>query len=268
MHQRLSIEEERDGSLWLYTARPCHGFHRHDELEWNLAVRGTCSYLVAEQRYDLRRHSLIWLFPGQEHVLVNPSPDCELWIGVVRKAALRRTARVALDPRLLESNPACHLARPLPAGVSNQLAATAARLVGLSDHDRFNAGLLHLALESWAAFVEAGTETPSRVHPAVDLAAHLLTRADAPADLAELARRTGLSPARLSRSFHRDLGVTIADYRNRARLERFLGMWEPGGADSVLTAALAAGFGSYPQFHRVFVRHLGCSPRAWVAGKK
>lgn len=28
----------------------------------------------------------------------------------------------------------------------------------------------------------------------------------------------------------------------------------------MLEAALAAGFGSYPQFHRVFKRVVGCSP--------
>jgi AraC-like DNA-binding protein len=38
----------------------------------------------------------------------------------------------------------------------------------------------------------------------------------------------------------------------------------------MLDAALEAGFGSYPQFHRVFKRVIGCSPgsyrrRGWSA---
>ena len=262
MYERLGLPEQRDGQVFRYTAQPAHGHHRHDELEWNLAIRGTCSYLVAKQRYDLRRHSLIWLFPGQEHVLVNPSADCELWVGTVRLSALRRAARVALDARLLEANPAWHLARPLPASASVRLAALSEHLSEVTDHDRYNTGLLHVALECWAAFDAAALEMPARVHPAVDLAAHLLSRRDHPASLNELARRVGLSPGRLSRAFHRDLGVTLVDYRNRVRLERFIAAREPGGTQSILAAALAAGFGSYPQFHRVYVKHFGTTPRA------
>jgi AraC-like DNA-binding protein len=33
------------------------------------------------------------------------------------------------------------------------------------------------------------------------------------------------------------------------------------GANNLLSASLAAGFGSYSQCHRAFRRELGCSPR-------
>src|SRR5918995_1783331 len=47
--------------------------HRHAELELNLVVRGTATYLLGERRYALTPGTLTWLFPGQDHVLVDGS---------------------------------------------------------------------------------------------------------------------------------------------------------------------------------------------------
>src|SRR5688572_33468561 len=44
--------------------------HRHAELEVNLVVCGTASYLRGDRRYALTPGTLTWLFPGQNHVLV------------------------------------------------------------------------------------------------------------------------------------------------------------------------------------------------------
>ncbi len=266
MRERLLIPADRDGYLFRYTARPRGGFHRHDELEWNLVVRGTARYLVGERRYDLRRHHLIWLLPDQEHVLVDPSPDCELWVVVVRGAALSRIAGSTVDTRLLARNSPMLLSRPLPSADSNRLDDALSHLAGIDDHHVFNAGLGFATLDAWRSFLAADGESDhAAVDPVVDLAARLLSRNDAPDSLADLATRVGLSPSRLSRKFHAQLGVTLVDYRNRARLERFLGRYHPDGRESVLEAALAAGFGSYPQFHRVFLQILGRSPRAYFA---
>src|SRR5207248_7085744 len=67
-------------------------------------------------------------------------------------------------------------------------------------------------------------------------------------------------PTELSRYFHRDMRVTLGAYRTRLRLLRFIDAVD-SGAPNLLTAALAAGFGSYSQCHRTFQHVLGCSPR-------
>jgi AraC-like DNA-binding protein len=69
-----------------------------------------------------------------------------------------------------------------------------------------------------------------------------------------------LSPARLSRQFKIQVGLGIAEYRSRARLERFLELYREGRPITALAAALEAGFQSYAQFHRVFRRLMGQSP--------
>ncbi|MBA3709824.1 MAG: helix-turn-helix domain-containing protein, partial [Planctomycetes bacterium] len=78
---------------------------------------------------------------------------------------------------------------------------------------------------------------------------------------------TGLSASRLSRLFKQQIGLALVDYRNRLRIERFLAAPRMPEA-SLLDAALAAGFGSYPQFHRVFKRMMGCAPAAYERAQR
>src|SRR5262249_32397941 len=121
---------------------------------------------------------------------------------------------------------------------------------------------LHYALvESWRAYQFSGDLIPStQVHPAVARAARIVTDADTPLALGEIAQQSGLSPARLSRLFQQQVGVTLTAFRQQKCLERFLRIYGAGTRHSLIEAALMAGFGSYPQFHRVFCRLMKRSP--------
>ena len=79
MSEDLGLPNDVDGRLVRHVAgdhrpRP----HRHAELEVNLVVRGTATYLLGERRYELTPGTLTWLFPGQDHVLVDDCRDHEL----------------------------------------------------------------------------------------------------------------------------------------------------------------------------------------------
>lgn len=77
-----------------------------------------------------------------------------------------------------------------------------------------------------------------------------------------LARELGVSPGHLARSFKREMGVSLVDYRNRLRIDRFFeAIHRAGSSGNLLDAALEAGFGSYAQFHRVYRKFLGTTPR-------
>jgi len=71
----------------------------------------------------------------------------------------------------------------------------------------------------------------------------------------QIAAELDISLSRLARVFKAQLGMSMVAYRNRLRMERF-SMLVDQGHTNLLGAALAAGFGSYAQFHRVF-RALG-----------
>lgn len=78
-----------------------------------------------------------------------------------------------------------------------------------------------------------------------------------------LATRLAASSARLARVFRAELGVSLVQYRNRLRLERFFELVEHRGGN-FSDAAHTAGFGSYAQFHRIFRQHVGVTPREYL----
>ena len=81
-----------------------------------------------------------------------------------------------------------------------------------------------------------------------------------------LGKKLGLSPSRLARVFKSEMGMSLVEYRNRLRLERFSVLLDKSG-ENLLAAALEAGFGSYAQFHRVFVALRGSTPGKYLRSR-
>jgi AraC-like DNA-binding protein len=79
----------------------------------------------------------------------------------------------------------------------------------------------------------------------------------------EIAGQLQISPSRLARVFKSEMGMSLVEYRNRLRLDRFSVLLDRGGTN-LLDAALAAGFGSYPQFYRVFRALRKVTPREYL----
>ncbi|HSC88999.1 MAG TPA: AraC family transcriptional regulator [Polyangiaceae bacterium] len=81
-----------------------------------------------------------------------------------------------------------------------------------------------------------------------------------------LAKRLGASGPRLAQTFAAEMGMSLVEYKNRLRIERFFSLVAPGGGN-LLQAALDAGFGSYAQFHRVFRELVGAAPKEYLTGR-
>jgi AraC-like DNA-binding protein len=124
--------------------------------------------------------------------------------------------------------------------------------------------LLGLRLEALGGSGKAAFG-PSHRHPAVAASLRMLSD-DPTLGGVEIAKKLGVSLSRFARVFKSDMGQSLVDYRNQLRLDRFLGLVDKGGAN-LLEAALAAGFGSYSQFHRVFRTMRGTTPRAYFSGQ-
>ena len=78
----------------------------------------------------------------------------------------------------------------------------------------------------------------------------------------QLARELGVSAGHLARSFKREMAMSLVEYRNRIRMDRFFeAIYREGNRDNILVCALQAGFGSYAQFHRVYRMLHRSSPR-------
>ena len=239
--------------------------HRHAELEVNLVVRGTASYLLGDRRYALTPATLTWLFPGQDHVLVDESSDHELWWAVFRPTLVAQVATTREARPLLEEDPVGQFSRRLDSGRVRRLSTLFHEVQGAETMDDLlvNTGLAYLLSFAWRAFLDSDDIVEGvDLHPAVETVARML-RADPDAgDLAALARAARLSSSHLSRIFKQQIGVSISQFRNQQRLQRFLRLYGRGRRTTALTAALEAGFGSYAQFYRVFREQTGRSPSA------
>ncbi len=82
----------------------------------------------------------------------------------------------------------------------------------------------------------------------------------------QIAAKLEISLSRLARVFKAELGMSLVEYRNRLRMDRFSNLVEQGHTN-LLGAALAAGFGSYAQFHRVFRALRRGTPREYLRSK-
>jgi AraC-like DNA-binding protein len=78
--------------------------------------------------------------------------------------------------------------------------------------------------------------------------------------LPTLARACGVSAGHLSRLFHRSTGLTLTEFTGRVRVEHARQLLHQRN-QSITEIAFASGFNSLSQFHRVYRRVYGQSPR-------
>lgn len=271
MKQNLLLPKSHHGALWFYDRRPYPmRAHQHDELECNLVVRGSGAYLINGRKIAINRNAILWLFPGQDHILLEQSPDFAMWILLMKPDYLRQICTDIQTSLLLEANPPGNFCRYLADRQAQKLWEACQEIAATEDQlAYFNAGLAYALLSAWAAFQQASALSLGQdVHPSVEKAARLIHDGVKDDDLTALAQRVGLSPQRLSRLFKQQTDVSITDFRNNCRLERFLDLYEYGQTRTMLDAALEAGFGSYAQFYRVFKKKTGIAPATYAQEMK
>lgn len=266
MLQRLRLPAQLDGNVWRY-ANPADAnrLHHHAELELNLVTQGKGTYLLGGRRYEIRRGDLLWLFPAQEHVLVEQTTKFEMWIAVFRRRMVKRSAVDPGTKALQQQSFSGDTCRRLTQHDLDRFEELFEELSSSQDeHGLMNAGLSYILLHAWRCFQRAAEVPVRELHPAVERAVRMIAAESSEDGLAALAHRAGLSTSRLSRLFKQQTGLTLVDFRNRKRVERFQQIYAANRNRTLLDAALEAGFGSYPQFHRVCLQVLGCSPHEYV----
>jgi AraC-like DNA-binding protein/quercetin dioxygenase-like cupin family protein len=140
---------------------------------------------------------------------------------------------------------------------------------------------LHARAEAGEAELRAGVEdllahtarhaAPAGERPAVAKPLRMARREvscslEQTLDLAELARRVGLSPFHLHRLYRRTWGLTPAEHRVEARLRHARGLILAGA--TVAEAAAATGFADQSHFTRVFRRLMGVPPGVWARQRR
>ncbi|MDX2108721.1 MAG: helix-turn-helix transcriptional regulator [Verrucomicrobiota bacterium] len=259
------------GLLWLYSKGSTipSKSHTHRELEVNLTLTGSAVYLLNGRRIPMHPGTLLWLFPAQEHLLIERSAEFEMWVIVWKPALIKKLNLHSPNKTLLLNDPGHELGRLLKPDAALTIDQLCRELQQHSvSPDLFNSGLSYLLLQCWQNYL-AGSEAPrgNRVHPAVQRAAHYMAKEPIHDRTDTLAAACGLSRTRLSRLFKEQMGVSLSEFRSQQRLHRFMAIITRNKKYTLLDAALDSGFGSYAQFHRTFVLHMGKPPSDYFAGK-
>ena len=286
----LKIDAEYEGFLFLAESvrnPPILISHRHFELELNLVIKGEVSYVVNGRTYTSGAGTLLWMFPSQEHQLINRTPDAEYYVAVFKPDLIQRACRnepysamkaeapaedgmlrTVLDPKrygFLQNLMEATMEGSIDADVLNReggFGVDSSFRYRHNDPDALNAGLRHLMLLAWRYQSEAdGRMESQQLHPSVSKALTYLSEEDEDESLNSLAKRCGVSAAYLSRVFRRQVGIPISQYRNSIRLGRFWQCYSQQTSMTLTEAMYAAGFGSYAQFYRVFNQTYGRGPR-------
>jgi AraC-like DNA-binding protein len=95
-----------------------------------------------------------------------------------------------------------------------------------------------------------------RVGRVVDLLQLNLTE---PPKLGEIGRMVGCSPFYLSRTFSREMGMTIPQYLRKLRMQRAAELLKSGKCN-VTEAAMEVGYSSLSHFSQAFCQTMGCCP--------
>lgn len=246
LYQPFPIPGNARGHVWHHVPATRRPRHFHAEPELNLITAGQAVFGYGEATVSVSAGDLLWWPPGQDHVLLDATPELDLYVIGVTPAfseqvlagrAAGGAARLRLDD----------------AGLANLRGACALPIGGVDS----TAVERHVG-DLWRDAQALRARTPDHHPLTVRAMRRLLERPDLKrGELADLIRGNA---SEVSRCFHQDVGMTLVAYRTRLRLIRFIQQVE-GGAGNFLAAAIEAGFGSYSQCHRAFQRAFDCTPR-------
>lgn len=233
---------------WLHRPAYRRPRHFHADPELNIVFRGRAQMGVGDLTFSMTTGDVLFLRPGQDHVLEQASSDLELVVVALRPALAERCLSGSLpaDSHPFSLSP-------------EEIRSIREELLSLDSpnspetHER----IVTKIFQSSECRLRAGRSLVRRTYQAV------LVDPSLPAEA--LARSFHTRPSELARYFHRDLGLRFVELRARLRLMRFIQGVD--GGESLTQAALRS-FGSYSQCHRTFIRYLDCAPKDYFAGAR
>ena len=250
LYQPFPLPGAARAHIWHHVPETRRPRHFHSEPELNLIAAGHATFGVGDMTIAVAAGDLLWWSPGQDHVLLDASPDLDLFvIGLTPD----------LSARVLEVNRAVVYAGATRVRLDSGTLAELRSLCATPTASDPGAIERHIG-DLWRQAHALRRATHDK-HALTSRA--LLSLMERPelrrSDVASAARGY---PTEVSRHFHKDLGLTLTEYRTRLRLLRFIRAAK-NGEGNLLLVALEAGFGSYSQCHRTFQQTLGCSPRRY-----
>ncbi|WP_432547150.1 helix-turn-helix domain-containing protein [Kineococcus sp. SYSU DK004] len=263
-------------ALWVHrgAAPSMPAFHRHDDLEVNLVVRGRLEYLFAGAPVVVPEGHLALFWAASPHRLLpapgaGPSDVC--WVHLPLAEVLTWSLPPGGLADLLTDRVAVVPATEVGAHVEALFTSWCRDLAGAGGDPGDPAAVLLEANALVRRVLRAAREHPPAA-PGGDEAGHVVAMARFAADrfrgpvtVADVARAANLHPHYAAAVFKQALGTTIGEHLTRLRVaeaQRLL------LTTTLTTAAVAhaAGFGSQSSLYAHFGRATGRSPAAYREG--
>ncbi|MDD2844787.1 MAG: helix-turn-helix transcriptional regulator [Rhodoferax sp.] len=231
-------------------AEGIYPLHQHAWGEFVYAFSGVMEVKVAGQHYLAPPQYGVWLPPDLAHVGLNrqASHHASLYVSAALCAAL------PAEPCALTVSPLVRALLDHLRAQPDHLAETPA-----------DARLMQVLLDQLIAAPRAGSYLPTSEDPALGAVLRLLQAN--PGDnrsVAELAAQANTTERTLMRRCQRDLGLSLAQWRQRLRVVRAMALLESG--QTVETIALDLGYGSASAFITMFKRLAGATPDEFRKG--
>ena len=236
-------------SAWAVSPPPSRSVfppHAHHLAEVNLVLQGTGILSIEDESYHLQPGSLIWIQPGLVHQLSDHGRDFRLHIAMMPDPGFPAPASACVQP-------SPEIIRRL-----DVLFCLLRDARDTAERDPAAKLLLHVARSA------LNEEEKTAIHHAGLAAALSELKRHPEASRSRLAQVAQVAPATLSRLIVASTGRTLLDLRREIRVERFLDLARDRSG-TLLTHAIAAGYGSYSQCHQDCLRVTGHPPRV-VAG--
>ena len=256
----IRLPPGHEGRAWEFSFpwRDMKTPHRHDLYEANLITTGRGAYLIEGRRVELLPGTLIWLRPNQAHQLLKVNHQFSMDIWLFEDSLMRRFLQEN-HPLFQAQTEEIQLTQ-----LSHERSQWLSRLKSSLDSDA-SPHLVNTVVSF--AFLEFIREdvTPHcgdrKVSSSLKKALDLLHQKDH--SLGSLSLQVDCHPTWLSRQFKNQLGISLTDYRQDLKLQKFIDLRRENPNRTLISVALDAGFGSYAQFHRVFKKSTGKVPRAF-----
>lgn len=269
----VDVEEP---ALWVHrgSAPPMREFHRHDDVEVNVAVRGSLEYLLGGRRVTVPEGHTALFWAAVPHRLVPPQEprDSDIcWIHLPLSTVLGWTLPEGAVARIVSHGvvvvPTAAVGEHVVAQFGTwqrDLAAGLGTGTVLLEGQALLLRILAAEGSTGAAPAEASAGSRADLRPVARMARFTAENFRSDISTADIARAANLNPNYATTLFRSAVGVTLGEQLLRHRIaeaQRLL------LTTTLTTAAVAhaAGFGSGSSLYAHFSKACGCSPGAYRA---
>lgn len=234
--------------------------HIHTELEVNLITSGEGTYLISGKEFQLEKGTLIWLHPNNPHFLIRETEDFKMDIYLFKTELLECAVKDGAPSFILDLFKINEISFELTEDWYQKILLHGEGIIEDSASPfMFNMSLSYLL----AMLIEVSEHSEQNKGVGIDdeiLDAIKTLNDDPLVTLNILSDKYKMSSSQLSRKFSKQVGLRISEYRNNIQIMKFMNLWHENKQENIMNLMYKAGFGSYPQFFRVFNNHYKMSP--------